>query len=586
MRRLLLPAMVLVLVTASLVACSSAKSGTSAKAGAPPDTAPCSGPAGVGGPVPASLAPGDLVASTELNQPAYTKTAGYPTGARVWRILYVSSGLDETDLHLVCGLVVAPTGGPKVTGGTGRMFAWAHGTIGLGQQCQPSSNPASFWSPMPDGIGAIAWGTKGLLNRHEGRASDGLLQYAIDQGRVVTATDYQPPDTYIAGRIAAANVLDANRAGAQLTAKTWPSDAPARYQLVVAGHSQGGHSVMFTGQLAESYLAATRPSRPTAAFDLVGLAAEAPASNFVADPARQPGLSFGDGLADSEMHQTVKPLLLDLPALTVQIGPVLFSLIFGSWDQLSKRAPAPGAALPGAPPTGPLDLSGFATTEGIVTIGQMQSLCLDQAKQVKAATANYRDAASNAMLVPNIWNLPAKYSAGDYFKGGLDRVCATTSDANAVAWCDWVRWNTPGPLGVNPYPKAPTVGGQLVPVLIAQGQQDNIVNCLAPSGLAAGEPVGAAFCSSRTLYDALSNDAYCRPGTTPAGYLQMDQYRKITFESPAQHTTIPGQIAAKSQGKDANGLTFRGSRLQQFVDGAYARSLPSGCSIAVANAPK
>ena len=416
-----------------------------------PNTEPCAGAKGVGGPVPAGLGPGDLVARRELVQSTYTKSPGFPAHARVWRVLYVSTGIDTDDLQLVCGLVVAPESGPKTDfaggeAGTGRMFSWAHGTIGLEQKCQPSGSTA-VWGPMPDGIGAVAWGTPVLLNFHEGRARDGMLQYAVDQGWVLSATDYQPPDTYVVGRIAAANVLDANRAAAQLVAREWPSRAPDRYRFVVSGHSQGGHTAVFTGQLAETYLAATRPSRPTASFSLAGVDAEAPATNFIADPARQPGVQFGDGLADSEMHQTVKPLILDLPAISLQIGPALFSYIFGSWEHLSKSAVTPDATLPAIPASGPLDLGAIATAKGEQTVAQMLPICLDDPAPLKAATGKYRNAKQNAMLVAPMWNLPADYSAGEYFKGGLDEVCATTTDPQTATWCDWVRWNTPARSG-------------------------------------------------------------------------------------------------------------------------------------------
>ena len=165
MKRLLLPAFALALV-ASVVVIHNASAG---KAGAAPDTTPCAGPLGVGGPVPAGLGPGDLVASSELTDPAYTTSAGYPTGARVWRVLYVSTGIDEHDLQLVCGTVTAPNAGPTVTDGTAKMFAWAHGTVGLEQGCLPSNDPAKhLWGDMNAGIGAISWGSKALLNLHKG----------------------------------------------------------------------------------------------------------------------------------------------------------------------------------------------------------------------------------------------------------------------------------------------------------------------------------------------------------------------------------------------------------------------------------
>ena len=111
-------------------------------------TPPCDGSPGVGGTVPAGAAPGDLIAASDLG-PTHGTTAGFPTGAKVWRILYVSTGVDERDLQLVCGVAAAPADGPASVDGVGNQLAWAHGTIGLQQACLPSNNPATtFWGPM------------------------------------------------------------------------------------------------------------------------------------------------------------------------------------------------------------------------------------------------------------------------------------------------------------------------------------------------------------------------------------------------------------------------------------------------------
>jgi hypothetical protein len=129
----------------------------------------------------------------------------------------------------------------------------------------------------------------------------------MDRGWVVAATDYLPNDTYVVGKIAAGNVLDSARAASQLMTANFASAPVSAYDMITWGHSQGGHAALWAGQLAQSYLAETHPSHPTAAFELVGVALEAPASNFTVDPARQPGVARGDGLADWEMHQTISP---------------------------------------------------------------------------------------------------------------------------------------------------------------------------------------------------------------------------------------------------------------------------------------
>ena len=571
----------LVVATLALVPASAGASSTPPP---PKSTAPCAGADGVGGAVPSGLGPGDLVGAVDLTG-ANKKSPGFPAGARVWRILYVSTGLDETDLQLVCGLVAAPSSGPKTFGGSGRMITRALGTIGLAQQCLPSSNPAAFfWGKFPGGMGAVAWGS--LLGKHEGSAQDGMLQFAMDHGWVVAAADYQPNDTYVVGKIAAADVLDSARAASQLMTQTFASAPVSRYELLNFGHSQGGHAALWAGQLAESYLSETQPSRPTAAFSLIGVALEAPASNFTVDPARQPGVARGDGLADWEMHQTISPLGIPLAPFEVQIGPALFGYIFGSWGELSRTgAPKPGSLFPAYPAgNAPLDVGAIATREGAATIKTVQPLCLAgaDAKAIKKATAPYRNAAAHRMLVPELWNLPAQYQAGQYFHGGLDQTCATTTEPGIIQWCNWVRWNQPGPLGVNPFPKAPLTDGRPVPILIAQGGDDTVIHCVAADHGSASVVPGAGDCMSRALYDSLASDVYCPAGASQ-GHLELDVFRKILLRSPASHFSIPGQIAARGQSKSASDLHFKGSRLERFITGSFDHTLTPGCSNTIEN---
>lgn len=72
-------------------------------------------------------------------------------------MFYVTTGVDENDLQLVCGTVSAPTNGPVLFGSKGRMLNWTHGTVGITQDCLPSSDPAKLlWGKMPGGINAVA----------------------------------------------------------------------------------------------------------------------------------------------------------------------------------------------------------------------------------------------------------------------------------------------------------------------------------------------------------------------------------------------------------------------------------------------
>ena len=251
--------------------------------------------------MPAGLGPGDQVAAVDLT-PTGAGSPGFPTGARIWRMLYVSTGVDEGDLQLICGLAAAPTTGPITIGGRGRLLNWTHGTVGVAQSCLPSSDPAAmFWGKMAGGINAVAWGSD--LGKHEGDPAGGLLQYAMNQGMVVTGTDYQPDDAYVVGKMEASDALDAARAGTQLMISEFAEASPPAYDMIIWGHSQGGHAALWASQLAETYFAATVPSHPTAAVALVGVAALAPASTFII-LAGQTGVMPGDGLADWEMHRS------------------------------------------------------------------------------------------------------------------------------------------------------------------------------------------------------------------------------------------------------------------------------------------
>lgn len=587
--RLLVPAGLL--CAALLVAgCSSSRNAASSKqpvvgatASGPLGNDVCAGKDGVGGKVPAGAKPGDLIASTpypstgDNGQPL----PGFPTGATVQRMLYVSTGADETDLQLVCGTATIPDKGPATSGGRTRVFAWAHGTQGLDQSCLPSENPAAnIWGPMPGGIQTVAWGS--LTTKRSGTAAAGQLQYAVDQGWIVATADYQPVDTYVIGRVAGANVLDSVRAARQLAAKEFAATANLPSDLVVVGHSQGGHAALWAGQLADPYFAATGTTSDQ--IRLRGVEALAPAANFVVQPDRQPGTKFGDGLADREMHQGIGLLPgVTLPITEVQIGPALFSYIFGSWNEFSAgTAPAGGSATPAGPPTGPLDLGKVATDEGKQTISTVKALCLGgkDALKVKSVVAPYRDAKSHRMLVPDLWNLPLGYQKpGQYFPGGVDKTCGTAPESLG-GWCEWIKWNMPGPLGANPFPKSPTSGGTPVPLLIAQGTDDTVIHCVAPDGLPGDQLPSTADCTSHALYESLV-PTYCPSGTSGTT-LQLRLFRKGP-NSPADHFAIPGQMAAKQLGTATSDLTYTGSPSQQFVQGAFDGNLPAGCSASVVN---
>jgi acetyl esterase/lipase len=171
-------------------------------------------------------------------------TAGAPEGARAYRILYWSTGLDGKPVE-VSGVVIAPRGPPPP--GDRPVVAWAHPTTGVIERCAPSLARAFF---------ASIQGLRGML----------------DRGYVVAATDYPGLGTpevhpYLVGTSEAHAVLDSVRAARAIR------EAAAGAQFAVWGHSQGGQAALFTGLEAARYAPELK---------LVGVAAAAPATDLAA----------------------------------------------------------------------------------------------------------------------------------------------------------------------------------------------------------------------------------------------------------------------------------------------------------------
>lgn len=162
-----------------------------------------------------------------------------PEGALAWRILYVTTRIDETPA-VASAVVVVPDDatGPLLP------VAWAHGTNGTVAGCAPS--------------------VVGPLNNVPAVAE------LLAEGWAYVGTDYVGLGTvgghaYLVGEDAARAVLDSVRAAAQMT------EVDILPRTVVWGHSQGGNSALWTGMLAETYA----PD-----VEVVGVAAQAPASDL------------------------------------------------------------------------------------------------------------------------------------------------------------------------------------------------------------------------------------------------------------------------------------------------------------------
>jgi uncharacterized membrane protein HdeD (DUF308 family)/acetyl esterase/lipase len=166
-----------------------------------------------------------------------------PDGAQAWRILYTTTR-DDGIPALASGIVLVSTDAPD---GPRPMVAWAHGTTGYEPSCAPSL------ASDPFGSGALP-----------------ALDDIVDNGWVLVATDYvglgtAAPHPYLIGQGEGRSVLDAVRATQQL------DTVDVENEVVVWGHSQGGHAALWTGQLAPVYA----PD-----VNVVGVSAMAPASDL------------------------------------------------------------------------------------------------------------------------------------------------------------------------------------------------------------------------------------------------------------------------------------------------------------------
>lgn len=168
--------------------------------------------------------------------------AGNSVGS-AYRILYRTRRADGAPTF-ASGIVFVP----EADAPTPRpVFAWAHGTLGMGDECAPSRRK----DPVTQA--GMSW-----------------VDLMLRQGWVVTATDYAGLGTpgvlgYLVGEAEANDVLYSVRAARALPG----SGAGDTYGIW--GHSQGGHAALFSASFASATLPEAR---------LVGTAATAPAAEL------------------------------------------------------------------------------------------------------------------------------------------------------------------------------------------------------------------------------------------------------------------------------------------------------------------
>ncbi len=168
------------------------------------------------------------------------------TGASTFRILYVSQKGDGSPT-VSSGMLLIPDS-PAPAGGR-PVVAWAHPTVGLGDACAPSRRDEPISSQLTE-----PW----------------MLQM-ISFGYVIVATDYAGLGTpgisqYLVGQAEANDVVNSVRAAREF------KDSGASSTWMVYGHSQGGQSALWTGDLAKNL---------APELNLVAVAAAAPAAELV-----------------------------------------------------------------------------------------------------------------------------------------------------------------------------------------------------------------------------------------------------------------------------------------------------------------
>lgn len=162
--------------------------------------------------------PGVLIRSDE-----YLGSA--PAGGRVQRILY--STTDAVGVRAISSaLVISPT---EVPPGPRPVILWNWGTTGVTRGCAPSlmDSTATRWA-IPAVEDALARGWVIVASDYTGRGADGRFPYLIGEGEARSSID----------AVRAARSLDNLRLS---------------YDVVVWGHSQGGHAALWTEPVAAEY---------------------------------------------------------------------------------------------------------------------------------------------------------------------------------------------------------------------------------------------------------------------------------------------------------------------------------------------
>ncbi|MFC8047429.1 lipase family protein [Nocardia sp. NPDC057353] len=213
---------------------------------------------------PAAAQPAPAAPGTPLSVEALPAAAAMPGAAGTARLLYTSTTVGDAPAP-ASAAVYFPAG--QVPAGGWPVIAWAHGTVGLGDEC------------------AYSVGGPAAVERDRS-----YLGAWLEQGYAVVAADYAglgvPGEhPYLNGRVAAHNVVDAVRA-----AHTRYPELSNRWAVV--GQSQGGGAAVFTARYATEFGGPELDYRGAVATGLPAYLEEV----FLALGPNVPPISLGDHL--------------------------------------------------------------------------------------------------------------------------------------------------------------------------------------------------------------------------------------------------------------------------------------------------
>ena len=197
-------------------------------------------------------------------------------GGTAYRMLYGTQAPDGS-AAVSSGMLIVPTDPAPEEGRP--VLAWAHGTLGFGNDCTPSRT----FAPTLNGLDFGAW-----------------LPAAMQRGWVVAATDYTGVGTagdpyYLIAESEAQDVINSVRAARNF------ADADAGTRYATFGHSQGGHASLSTAMFADY----------APELELVAASAAAPAAQLGALFAQQytKPVAWGDGPSVAATWPSIYPEL-------------------------------------------------------------------------------------------------------------------------------------------------------------------------------------------------------------------------------------------------------------------------------------